>query len=131
MKESYIESEYFELWIENGIIHGIYKPNLKIITIDIAKQMVSSRLKLSNGITRPIFVDLCRAVAIDKASRTYLAEGDAIKYLSATAIVVKDQVTKLGASIYIRIDRPKIPTKFFIDEKAALQWLEQYKLFFG
>jgi hypothetical protein len=127
MKESYIETEYFELWIENGIIHGIYRPTLKVITLDIAKQMVTTRLKLSNGLTRPIFVDICNVVSIDKASRICLAEGDAMKCLSATAILVKNQITKLAASIYIRIDKPAIPTKFFTDKRAALLWLEQYK----
>ena len=127
MKESYLESEYVELWIENGIIHGIYNPNLKIMTLEIAKQMVSDRLKLSNGITRPVFVDLSNMASVDKASRKYLAEGDAMKCVSATAILVKNQITKFAASIYIRIDKPAIPTRFFTDKKTALLWLEQYK----
>ena len=126
-KESYIETEHFELWIENGIINGIYKPDLKIVTIDIAKQMVSTRLRLSNEITRPIFVDLCNMVSVDKASRTYLAKGDAMKYLSATAILVDNPISKFAANIYIRIDKPSIPTKFFTDKTLALAWLEQYK----
>ena len=127
MKESYLENEFIELWIEDGIIHAICNPKLKIVTLEIAKQMVGDRLKLSNGITRPVFVDPSNMISVDKATRKYLAEGDAMKCLSATAILVKNQITKFGASIYIRIDKPAIPTKFFTDKKAALLWLEQYK----
>ena len=127
MRESYFENEYIELWIENGIIYENFKPNLETLTIEKAKQIVPDRLKVSNGITRPIFADLCNMVSVDKASRKYLAEGDAMKYLSATAILVDNPIAKFAANIYIRIDQPSIPTRFFTDKKAALLWLEQYK----
>lgn len=127
MKESYLENECVELWIENGIIHEIFKPNLKILDIEKAKQIVTDRLKVSDGITRPLFVDLGNMVSVDKASRTYLAEGDAMKFLSATAILVDNPIAKFAANIYIRVDQPDIPTKFFTEKTLALTWLEQYK----
>ena len=128
MKESYLENEFIELWIENGIIHEIFKSNLEILNIEKAKQIVTDRLKVSNGITRPIFADISNMVSVDKASRKYLAEGDAMKYLSATAILVDNPITKFAAGIYIRIDKPSIPTKFFTDKALALTWLERYKV---
>jgi len=123
-----IENEYHTIWIENGIIHGSYNPNLKVIDITIAKKLVSDRLKLSNGITRPVLVDTSNAKTINKEAEEYMATGDAMKYLSAAAILVHSRVAKVMASIYISLSRPKIPTKVFIDKAKALVWLEQFKL---
>jgi hypothetical protein len=131
MKKSYLENEYVELWIENGIIHEVFKPSLKILNIEIVKQIVADRLKVSGEITRPIFVDVGSAVSIDKAARRYLAKGDALKLLSATAILVDNYIAKLWANIYIRIDNPSIPTQFFHHKAMALTWLAQYKTHSG
>lgn len=126
-KESFLENEYVEFWIEDGIIYNRYKPEVNKITIDIAKRIVEDRLKVSNGVTRPGFVDLTNAISIDKPARRYLSMGESMKYLSASAILVKNEITKLGGNIYIRIDKPRIPTKLFTSEEQAVAWLEQFK----
>lgn len=127
MRESYLENDFVEFWIEGGIIYNRYKPDVSIITIEIAKKIVEDRLKVSNGITRPGFIDLTNAISIDKQSRRYFSMGESMKYLSASAIVVNNEITKLGGNIYIRIDKPRIPTKLFTDKMLAVKWLEQFK----
>jgi hypothetical protein len=130
MKESLIDSEYCEMWLENGIIFQIYKPDL-VITIDIAKAMVEDRLKISNGITRPMLADIRNLVSIDAESREYLAGDRAIYLLSAGAILLgsslKDYIATLTANIYLKIDRPRFPTKLFNDKEKALKWLETFR----
>jgi hypothetical protein len=58
MKESYLENEYVELWVENGIIMEIFKPHIKDITLEMAKTVVRDRLIVSNKVTMPIFIDM-------------------------------------------------------------------------
>lgn len=127
MKISYIENKYTEMWLENDIIYFVYKPDLKRINIDIAKKMVNERLKTFNNISRPVFIDTCNAKGIDEDAREYMAAGDAMKYLNATALLVHNRVSKLVANFYIALSWPKIPTKVFTDKKKALKWLEKYK----
>lgn len=129
MKESVIDTEYCEMWLENGIIFQVYKPDL-VVTIDIAKAMVEDRIKISNGITRPMLADIKNLVSIDSEAREYLASERAIYLLSAGAILLgsslKDYIATLAAKIYLKIDRPPFPTKLFNDKEKALIWLETF-----
>ena len=127
MKHSYIENEHTEMWLEDDIIHVVYKPHLKSIDMEVAQKMVSNRLKISNGISRPIFIDTSNAKEINKEAEEHMATGDAMKYLNATALLVHNRVSKLVANFYISISRPKIPTKVFTDKQKALEWLKHYK----
>jgi hypothetical protein len=127
MKESYMEDDYAHYWLEKGIIHEIFKPGLEIITIEIAKQMVESRLKVTNGIYRPLFIDLNNAISIDKKSRQYWANGDATKYVTATGILLDNEIARFWVSTYIKIDKPIVPTRFFTEKENALKWLETFK----
>ena len=54
MKKLKVQSDYTEMWIENGIIYNVYKPNL-VLNLTKAKQMVAERLRISDGIEYPLF----------------------------------------------------------------------------
>jgi DNA repair protein RadA/Sms len=55
--KSIVESPYCVTWLENDILHHVYKPNL-IIDLDTAKKLVAHRLEVTAGVTRPILVDI-------------------------------------------------------------------------
>ncbi len=121
-----VESPYCTMWIENGILHHVYKPNL-IINLDIAKKLVADRLEVSAGITRPMLVDICNLVAIDGPSRRYLAGSEAIKYMSAGAIYLNSYLQFLAGTVYLKVDIPLVPSRLFTEKEKALLWLEQFK----
>lgn len=123
----YYEDEYHTLSLKNGIIHGIYKPKIKKIDLELAKKLVHDRKLVSDGKTYPVFVDLYKAVAINKAARNYFSSPEGIQGLSAVGVLVTNQLTKHGATIWNMIDKPAVPTKIFTDKEKALQWLSQFK----
>ncbi len=127
MKDSHVINDKIELWIEDGILFAVLQEKLKILTLENAKEIVADRLKVSNGISRPFIIDLSKLAKVDLEARKYMATGDAVKLLNATAILVKNQLTKLMANIYIRINRPEIPTRFFENKEEAILWLEKFK----
>lgn len=114
------------MWLEDGFIHHQYKPGL-ILTIDIARQMVNHRLKLTDGITRPVFVDVRNLVAIKADARKYLAGSEAVKYVSAGGIYLDNYLHYLVGNVFLKIDRPLIPSRLFTDKDQAIRWLEAYK----
>ena len=63
-REGFIEFEYFYLWMKKGIIYFNYKPNANF-TLDVVKHMVSERIKLSNGVTRPMLLNVRNRLSID------------------------------------------------------------------
>jgi len=127
MKDNHIKNKYHEIWLEDGIIHGVYSPDLKTIDINIAKQLVNDRLKISQEIVRPVLADTSNVKSVTREAEKYMATGIAMQYLNATAILVHSRVAKLISNIYIRLSHPSIPTKVFIDKGKALTWLKQFK----
>lgn len=125
-KEGFIEFEYFSLWIEGGNIHFVCKPDA-IITLDIAKYMIVERLKLSNGIMRPILMDVRNILIIEVKARQFFASKEANHLLSASAILLNNALIRLAINIFILIDKPQAPTQLFTDQKLALHWLESFK----
>ncbi len=123
---SYLENEFCEYWIdERGIIHEIFKPSFDIMDLEIAKIITADRLKVSNGVYRPLYVELGNAVKMEREANKYLSTGDAMTYLTATGILVRDEIERIGAQFYITFFRPSIPTKFFRNKEKALNWLYQ------
>lgn len=121
-----INNAYLEMWIEDGIIYNSFKPNL-VIDLEIAKKMVEERLKVSDGIGRPMFTDINNLISIDLDAREYLASKDSIKYISAGAIFCTNPIAKFLGRLFLFINRPQITTKIFSNKDEAIKWLQQFK----
>ncbi len=117
-KNGYIENEFCEYWIdENGIIHEIFKPTFDVLNLQIAKLITQDRLRISDKLYRPLYVELGNAVKMEREANRYLSSGEAMHYLTATGILVRDQIERFGASLYTTFFKPEIPTRFFTDKK--------------
>ena len=126
MKEFYIENEYVEIWIEDGIIMEIFKPEVKEVTLEIAKEVVRDRLKVSNKITRPIFIDMGNLRSIDKDARDYFVTELSTSYLSVSAVVLNSYVSWIVGKLFLSFNKPVLRTEFFKSRSKALEWLHQY-----
>jgi hypothetical protein len=127
LKNSYYENEFCEYWIDEfGVVHEIFKDTFPRLNLEIAKVITSDRLAVSNGVTRPLYVELGKATRMDRAANKYLSTGPAMECLSATGILVRDQIEKLGANLYTGFFKPSVPTKFFTDKEKAILWLRNY-----
>jgi hypothetical protein len=125
-KEKYVENPYAEIWFENGVIYTVFKPNT-VITMEVAERVTEDRIKVSEGRTLPIFIDLRNMVSTENAARAYMASKSAQKFISAGAILINNEIHRLLTNLWLKIDRPIIPTKSFTEKEKALQWLERYK----
>lgn len=126
MEKVSVENDYVKIWLEDGIIHSSYKPNL-VINLEIAKQMVKERLKISDGIARPMFIDISNLVSIDLEAREYLSGGDAVKFVSAGAIYSTSPISKFQGKLFVDVNQPEATAKIFSNKEEAIEWLQQYK----
>lgn len=126
MKESYQENDFCRMWISNGILIVEYKPGL-VMNVEVAKQMVSDRLKFSNGISRPVLLDGRNFVSMDRATMKYYKTKEVVQCITAGAFLTGNALTCLAGNIFLTLEKPLVPTKLFSDEKKALEWLEKYK----
>lgn len=114
------------MWSEDGIILSIYKPFLKI-TLDVACQLVESRLKLNKGIAMPLFIDVRKVSYADDKARKYLASEEGSKLISAGAMLVDGPISQFLANVFLKVYHPVAPLKIFTDQKKAIEWLQKYK----
>lgn len=126
MKEGTLETKYASYHIENGVVHIVYHKDL-VISLDVAKDIVENRLRVAGGKTMPLFFDIRGLASIDNVSRKYFSSEYAVKYISAGAFWVESLFSRLAGNIFIRVDKPAVPTKLFTDKNKALAWLANYK----
>lgn len=113
-------------WIENDVIFGKYKPGL-VINLEVAKEAVNDRKKISNGISKPFLIDITELVSVDAKARKYLASADGCEFLSAGAIYTHNKLLAFLGNAWILLDEPLIPVKVFTNKEAGLKWLEPFK----
>ncbi len=59
-------------------------------------------------------------------ARKYLAQKDANPYATASAFLVKNLAQKLLVNAYLKMNRPSRPTRMFMNEQSAIQWLKSF-----
>lgn len=124
-RESYIENEYAEFWIEEGVIMEVFKPQMKNINLAIAKEIVRDRLKVSNGITRPLLIDSTNSISLDKEARDYFATEESMQYLAISAIVVHNKVSLFVGKLFLAFAKPKIKVELFKNRIRAMNYLRK------
>jgi len=126
MNKAPLETEYVTLWIENGVIHSMYAPDLTI-TLEIAKQIVEDRIKYTEGQTYPGLANMNQGKTADYAAMKYWATGDAYRCLSALSVYSKNRLANVFVNFWLKVDKPPKPSKFFTDIDDAYLFLQPYK----
>ena len=118
-----VENQHVQFWIENAVLHCIYKKNC-IITLEAAKVVIALRLQLQEGKSYP-----CICYVLDGSSvfmpeaRKYLAK-HGNEGIDKLALITTSSVKAVIANLYIAIDKPNKPARLFTNRENALKWLE-------
>ena len=120
----YYENEYARFWIERNILFFEYKPDT-VITLAVARKVVSDRIQFQNEKAYPILCDIRGIVDSNKAGRDYLAQSGSVS-TKAVAILGHQKVSQTMSSFYLKINKPIVPTNFFTDKQNALTFLGSY-----
>jgi hypothetical protein len=111
--------------LENGILVAIYKRH-SVVTLDMAREIVRSRLEFTGRSPRPVLVLNQGVVEFDKEARKYVSTGDGIAGIKAAAIVVDKASTAFIISFILKVERPGMPAKAFSRRGPAMRWLETF-----
>ncbi|MDX5417985.1 MAG: hypothetical protein LPK09_02130 [Hymenobacteraceae bacterium] len=119
------KTNYLELSLEKGILYCIYD-EIEEMDIAIAEVCVRDRLAYVGNYTYPSLFDITKVKQSTKEARDYMAnEGNA--GVAASAILVSSPMVKMAANFYIKVNKPKNPTRMFTDRNEAVEWLKQFK----
>jgi hypothetical protein len=118
-----VRNEFVTIWVEDGILFSQYEKNL-VIDVSIAKKIVDERLAFSKGESFPILIDFTNLKSVTKEARDYMNQPDGgLKGLTCGAFVGNNAVAVLFVNLYLKINKPIIPSKFFTRKDEALEWL--------
>lgn len=118
------ETDYVTMWIKDGVLHSNYK-TLLTMNLEIAKKIVKDRIDFTKGKSYPILIDFTNLKSATKEARDYMNKPDGgLAGLVRGAFLSNSVVTTVFINLYLKINKPSIPTKFFTNEQEALNWLK-------
>ncbi len=121
-----IDNEFSRIWLDDGIIYNVYKPNLEI-DFEVARLLVRDRLKVSEGKSRPLFIDISNLISVDLRARKYLSSEEGSRLVTAGAFYTTTPLSKFVGKLFIDVNQPAAPVQIFSNKSKAIEWLQQYK----
>ncbi|MAP80986.1 MAG: hypothetical protein CL526_07840 [Aequorivita sp.] len=119
--ERVLETEFCKFWTDGDILYIIYKP-IEYLDIDIAKNIVSSRLRFQQGRKQVIFCDTRGIMDSSKIARDYLAlEGSILT--QKIAIFDDRKFATVMLKYYLFRNVPIVPTAIFTNRDDAITFL--------
>jgi hypothetical protein len=117
-------------WMEDDpdILFFQYTPKIEI-DITIAKEIINSRFDYTRG--RPMYtlIDFSNVKSVTKEARDYMNDPEGgLKGILGGAFLSNNAVSTLFVNLYLRINKPTVPAKFFTRKEDALNWLKRIKM---
>ncbi len=88
-----------------------------------AKEMNDAIGVLSKGKEVLVLMLADEMTQFDKEAMDFSASDEGLLYTVADAMVVKSTAQRITANLYLRISRPRKPSRIFNSEKDAVKWL--------
>src|SRR5260221_5146072 len=126
MKQIETQDVYFR--IEDGILFCSYKEHLEI-DITTAKRIIKDRIDFMEGELYPILIDFSNMKSATKEARDYMNSSEGgLNGLLSGAFLSKSVVASLFINLYLKVNNPAIPARFFTNRDEAIAWLKRIKL---
>ncbi len=128
-KSNYKEYPYTSYWKEEDETIVFIKYALKLeITLDVAKELVRTRLEYTKHKQHYTVIDFTNVLKVDKEARAYMNEEEhGLKNIIAGAFLSNSIIGIFFINLYLKINKPKVPAKFFQNKQDAIMWLQQIK----
>lgn len=121
-----IETSIGTHYIENDVLYIIFKDGVDVDLEGILESK-QARIDLQKGKPMKVLVDMCGLFHISKEAREVAAEDQHTDMSIAMALVSNSLGTRMISNFFIKINKPKTPTKMFTNKDKALLWLNEFK----
>lgn len=124
----YREFKNISFWkLEDDVISFTYSPKLEI-DISIARELIKSRLEYCKGQSHFALIDFSNVKSVTKEARDYMNDPEGgLKGILGGAFLSNNVVSTLFINLYLKINKPMVPAKFFTKKEDALAWLRMIK----
>jgi len=111
---------------DNNILTVIIKENVDL-GIEEMDELLEFTAKFSNYEKRYTIIDTRSNYNSNNEVQNHYASSDYSKYRYADAFIVNSLAMRLLVNFYIRFHKPKVPTRMFNSDEAALNWINSLK----
>lgn len=114
---------YFTWMRADGIVCTKVKQNAEV-TIEDAKanSLVVNAFYVNEKF--PLLIDARGIKSITREARSFFTTNGRETNTMAFAILIDSSVSKVVGNFFLGINKPAVPTKLFLNEKSALEWLQ-------
>jgi len=111
--------------LEDGIVIAVYG-NLEI-TLEIAKEIVRTRMSFTEGDRYPALADITQVASVSKEARVYFSRDAAVQGIAAGALLVNSAFSTFIGNFFLKVSFSNpFPTKLFHNKNSAKKWLQQF-----
>jgi hypothetical protein len=123
MVKNVIENQYALLWKEDDIIMGIFKSDI-VLDLEGAKETVKLRKTLTPDKDHLLLVDIRNIKNATRQAREYMGSKEAGEGIRKTAIMIDANFSVILGNIFLKFNKPEVPTRLFTEKAAAIRWLK-------
>ena len=106
----------------DGVVRLVWAPLPS--GLEDARATITAMTELTGGRPAPLLVDTTHAGPQDRAARMEFINRHEV--VAAVALIVGNPLSRMMATFFVNVSKPKAPTRLFEDEAAALAWLKGY-----
>lgn len=88
-----------------------------------AREMNNAIGILSRGKESLVLILADEIATFSKEAMAFSASEEGLRYTTGDALVVKSLTQRLTANLYLKLSRPRKPSRIFNSEKDAVRWL--------
>jgi hypothetical protein len=120
-----VVAPYYLYLRADGIMYIRISPE-KEETVELVKEMVKKMGEMTGHKQVPMLARHEEFALPGKANRDYWAKKESCPYSKADAFMIKSTAMQFIANFYLRINKPERPTRMFVNEDDAIQWLKTF-----
>ncbi len=123
MKKIELDKLTIELIAENIVLISL-KDHAYIEVEDILEAK-NHNLKLTNGKEYAIILDTGDFTDVSQEARGAMASNKVEENRIATALIIDKFAQKLIGNFFLRVNKPKVPTKIFSKKEEGISWSKE------
>ncbi len=118
-----IDDAIFRIY-ENGIFHATIKKHKKA-SMEVVKAGIDFLIQHGGGKFYNIY-EFESFSDVDPEVRSWIATESDHQYTVVDAIVISSFSLKIMADFYLKINKPQMPTKLFLNMESASKWILEH-----
>jgi len=108
-----------------GILIQSYNENTELTEKD-ALEEIKLYGKIIPKKKRPILIDIGNIRTVERNAKSVYASEEAAEFLSATALIISNPVSRIMGNFYMGINKTKMPVRMFTSTGDARKWLKDF-----